>query len=153
MALIMPKHFESKLDMFFADKVCADIDRSTINHIALEDKENKVTICLIFMRDWDVIEYDDYNQIIMEKAGAVFIFPAYWLCVPKQLSMPYFLHIIGTFYSDYVSKWVGNGSDDSNNGNNGGNGCGCGGCKPPCNPGYNNQQVVVNPGANFGGFI
>lgn len=141
MEVTVPSSFYTELDKFFAQKGCMDIDRATLNHIALFDKDNKITISLIFMSDWDASEYDDYNSIILERKGAVFIFPPYWLCVPKELAMTYFEHILKSFYSEYVSKWCSNvniGSGDINNGNN----CGCS-CKPDCNP------PTVNPYSVF----
>lgn len=114
MAVSVPETFLKTLDEFFAKKTCQDVDRSTFLHISLEDKTNKITLTFIFMRDWDATEYDDFSRVIIERKGAVFTFPPYWICVPKELAIPYFEYIITDFYNEYVSKWVSEGNTSNN---------------------------------------
>lgn len=123
------------LDKFFAEKTIQDVDRNTFLVCNLEDKQNKIHISLIFMRDWDSIESDSYNSVILENTGAVFTFPCYWISVPKPLAMAYIQWIIDDFYENTVSKWsVGTGNNNgSGSGTTGGtgNGSNCN-CCPPC---------------------
>lgn len=123
------------LDKFFAEKTIQDVDRNTFLVCNLEDKQAKIHISLIFMRDWHSIESDSYNTVILENTGAVFTFPCYWVSVPKPLAMAYIQYIIDDFYENTVSGWS-NGSGTGGSGNSGstgggypgGNGCHC----PPC---------------------
>ena len=94
------------------------------------------------MRDFDGLEINSYSDVVIEGKGVVFIFPPYWLSIPKELAMPYFEFVINDFYQNTVSDWIGNGLiGNSSNGTMGGN-TGVsqqpGGCPPtpplcPCN--------------------
>lgn len=131
-----------KLDEFFANKTIHDVNRDSYLVCNLHDVANKVVISLIFLRDWDSLESDSFNQVIIEGKGVVFTFPCYWISVPKELCMEYFNYIIKTFYEEYVSKWIsGNTSSGGNNLDSNSRpsiGCGCNNSGfinpyPPCN--------------------
>lgn len=148
MAVSIPEKCLKELDEFFAKKTVHDVNRDAYLVCNLQDFTNKVTISLIFLRDWDSVESDSFNQVIIEGKGVVFQFPCYWVSVPKELTIGFITYIIDTFYDQYVSKWVGNNSSNGNAGNQnpgfiGGNGnCGCNNSNagfinpytpPPCN--------------------
>lgn len=144
MAVTIPKKCIDELDTFFAKRTIQDVNREAYLVQNLHDFENKVVISLIFLRDWDSVETDSFNQVIIEGKGAVFTFPCYWISVPKELCMEYFNYILKTFYDEYVSNWVsgssGNlsGGSTGNTGNTSNVGCGCGNTGfinpyPPCN--------------------
>ena len=93
------------LDAFFKEKTIIDVDRNSYLVCNLDDSRLKIKISLVFMRDWDSIESDNYNSVILENKGAVFTFPCYWVSVPKELAMVYFEFIINEFYETEVSTW------------------------------------------------
>lgn len=142
MVVTIPKKCIDDLDAFFAKKTILDVNREAYLVHNLHDFENKIIVSLIFLKDWDSIESDSFNQVIIEGKGVVFTFPCYWISVPKELCMEYFGYIIKTFYEEYVSNWVSS-SNSNNSGstsNNNGNipGCGCQNSGfiapyPPCN--------------------
>lgn len=145
--LAMTELMRKKLDEFFAAKTIQDVDRNTYLHCNLEDPRFKITISLIFMRDWHSIESDSYNSVVVENKGVVFTFPCYWVSVPKELCMTYFEYLINDFYSNEVSTWscaegyVDPSTDTGENSNNAGsvNGCNCNPVPsrpgmPPCQP-------------------
>ena len=131
MKIITPSELMYKtLDSFFAEKTASDIDRTTYLVCNLEDKRYKLTFSLVFYRDADNLELDSHETVALTGTGAVFILPAYWLCIPKPLAMQYMRYMIDQFYETEVSLWLNqtDGSVDGGNGNNGGMtpGCGCG---------------------------
>lgn len=95
----------SDLDSFFAQKTITDVDRNTFQILNLKDPSLKITVSLVFMRDWHSIESDDYNVVSIRNCGAVFTFPCYWISVPKELCIPYFTAILEDFYTNELSKW------------------------------------------------
>lgn len=117
----------NQLDKFFAEKTTPDVDRNTFLVCNLNDRINKLTISLVFMRDWHNLEYDDYNQIVLKEKGCVFVLPSYWVSIPKELTMTYIRSLIEDFYNSEVSKWnTGSSGDDSSGGSSGsGNNCPC----------------------------
>lgn len=122
----MKQSMYKTLDNFLAVNQTYDADRSTYLTCNLRDDDLKITISFVFMRDWDSIEADGYNSVVLAGKGAVFIFPCYWVSIPKELAIPYFEYIIDEFYNSVVSKWPG--FD--------GGGCPCPGPKPgPFDPG------------------
>lgn len=137
MAVTIPKKCIDELDEFFAKKTILDVNREAYLVKNLQDFENKVTISLIFLRDWDSLESDSFNQVIIEGKGAVFTFPCYWVSVPKELCMEYFSYILKTFYDEYVINWVS--ASNSNNSNSNTNNGNLSGTVPGCNcpnPGF-----------------
>lgn len=139
----MTQQMLDKLDKFFADIVIADVDRNSFRVCALEDKVNKLTICLVFMRDWHGLDTDSYNSVVIEGNGVVFTIPAYWTCVPKELAMPYLISIIEDYYrQEGIVSGIGSGgsSTDANTGNGSTGGGNC--CNPQC-PAVNNSVTVV----------
>lgn len=128
MAISMTESMSKTLDGFFATKTINDVDRSTFLVCNLQDPRIKVTISLVFMKDWDTAEYDNYTTVILENKGAVFTFPCYWVSIPKELAIAYFECIINDFYKDEISQWsIAQGIvDDSANSDNGSNNCNCG---------------------------
>lgn len=145
MAITIPDKCIKELDVFFANKTIHDVNRDTYLICNLNDTLNKINISLVFLRDWDSLESDSFNQVIIEGKGAVFQFPCYWVSVPKELAMGYITYIINTFYDEYVSRWIGNNSSAGGNTgagsmtgpNIGTNNCGCNNGfvnpYPPCN--------------------
>lgn len=103
----------NKLDAFFAEKTMSDVNRDTYIICNLKDTKKKINISLVFMRDWDSIEADDYRQIVVEGKGAVLVFPCYWISIPKELAMSYFEIIINLLYEEEFHKW----DDGANNEN------------------------------------
>lgn len=101
----MNQNMMAKLDAFFAEKTIADANRDTYIVCNLKDSQKKLTISLVFMRDWDSIEADDYRQIVVEGKGAVLTFPCYWISIPKELAMAYFEIIINTLYEEEFNTW------------------------------------------------
>jgi len=129
----------NELDKFFAAKTIVDVDRNTFLVCNLVDSRYKITISLVFMRDWHSIESDSYNSVIIGGKGAVFTIPCYWLSIPKELAMEYFMYILDEFYNKEVIGWGLGYTPNTDGGLTGGNnGCGCG-CNqvavtggPPC---------------------
>lgn len=129
----MRKDMYDTLDKFFAEKTIQDVNRDTFLVCNLTDRVNKLTFSLVFVRDWDSLETDEYNTILVEGKGAVLTFPCYWVSVPKELAIPYFVYIIDTIYSTefpYASNEIMD--DGSGNTGNGNGNCGC--IKPPPPP-------------------
>lgn len=122
----MTQEMINTLDKFFAERTIMDIDRNTFLMCNLYDRPKKITISLVFMRDWDSIETDSFNSVIIQDKGAVFTFPCYWIEIPKELAMTYIMYIIDDFYQNEVSKWSSNSSGGNTSGS--GNDCNC-----PCN--------------------
>lgn len=115
MSVTIHQKMLSDLDSFFAQKTITDVDRNTFQILNLKDPTLKITVSLVFMRDWHSIESDDYNVVSIKNYGAVFTFPCYWISVPKELCIPYFAAILEDFYTNEVSKWdIGDSSADSN---------------------------------------
>ena len=106
----------SDLDSFFALKTINDADRNVFQILNLKDPSLKITVSLVFMRDWHSIESDDYNVVSIRNCGAVFTFPIYWISIPKELCMPYFTAILEDFYENEVSKWDIDTDSNSNTG-------------------------------------
>lgn len=130
----MKKDMYNDLDKFFANKTTPDIDRNTFLVCNLRDKELNITISLVFMRDWHTnIEYSDYDQVILENKGTIFIFPPYWVTISKELAMSYFEELINSYYKNELGIDLGN-ADGSSSADGNGNGSGSipGGC--PCHP-------------------
>lgn len=127
----MRKDMYDALDRFFAEKTIQDVNRDTFLVCNLTDRVNKLTFSLVFVRDWDSLETDEYNTILVEGKGAVLTFPCYWVSIPKELVIPYFVYIIDTLYRTefpYASNEI---IDDGSN-PSGSGGCGC--IKPPNTP-------------------
>ena len=126
--MTLDKVYFKPLDDFFALKTIHDANRDTYSICNLFDKTNNIHVSLVFLRDWDSLETDSFNQVIIEGKGAVFTFPCYWMSVPKELAYTYLTYIVQTFYNEYVSVWInkpGTGSGSIVGGNNTNNGCYC----------------------------
>lgn len=119
---IMPNPAVYKtLDSFLAQKTIMDVDRNTYLVCNLKDADYKITISIVFLKDWDSLETDQYNSVIIMNKGVVITVPCYWLSIPKELAMPYFESIIEDFYSEEVIHWdIGfvNGNTSGINNNN-----------------------------------
>lgn len=117
---------KKQLDTFLAEKTSAAVDRSTYLVCGLEDKPNKVHINLVFVRDWHIdSESEEYKQTVVDGAGVVFVLPAYWLMVHKDLVMPFLTYLIEDYYENELGISSGDGST-SGDSSNGGPGCNCG---------------------------
>lgn len=122
-----PVNLLNALDKFYAEKTITDVNRETFLICNLKDSSKKITISLVFMKDWDVLEPSDYDQVIVQNKGAVLTFPCYWVSVPKELAIPYFEFIIDELYKNEFDNWNTGSGTTSDTGNNG-SGCNC-----PCN--------------------
>ena len=122
-----PVNLLNVLDKFYAEKTITDVNRETFLICNLKDSSKKITISLVFMKDWDVLEPSDYDQVIVQNKGAVLTFPCYWVSVPKELAIPYFEFIIDELYKNEFDNWNTGSGTTSDTGNNG-SGCNC-----PCN--------------------
>lgn len=114
----LDKSMIDTLDKFFAQKTINDVNRETFLVCNLIDKDNKLTISLVFLRDWDSLESNGYNYVVIDNAGAVINFPCYWVCIPKELAIPY---IISVLEDVYLTNWninISSSGDSSGNGNN-----------------------------------
>lgn len=133
MAIVLDDNYFKPLDEFFAKNTVTNVNRDAYLVCNLFDKTNNIHVSLVFLRDWDSLETDSFNQVIIESKGAVFTFPCYWISVPKELAYTYIKFVIQAFYDEYVTNWIVSSSDSiNNNGNNSNNnGMIC----PPCNCG------------------
>ena len=122
-----PANLLNALDKFYAERTITDVNRETFLICNLKDPVKKITISLVFMKDWDVLEPDDFSQVVVQNKGAVLTFPCYWVSVPKELAIPYFEYIIDQLYLEEFDKWDNSSSGASNDGSSN-TGCGC-----PCN--------------------
>ena len=122
---------KQQLDKFLAEKTGPAVDRSTYLVCGLEDKPNKIHINLVFVRDWHVdADSDEYKQTVVDGAGVVFVLPAYWLMVHKDLVMPFLVYLI----EDYYESELGIKPDEDTSSDSSGSGCNCGGITPPSRP-------------------
>lgn len=122
-----PVNLLNALDKFYAEKTITDVNRETFLICNLKDSSKKITISLVFMKDWDVLEPSDYDQVIVQNKGAVLTFPCYWVSVPKELAIPYFEFIIDELYKNEFDNWNTGSGTTSDTGINE-SGCNC-----PCN--------------------
>lgn len=96
----LDKTMLQKLDTFMANTTTNDINRNTFLVHNLRDKANSITISLVFLKDWDSIESNSYNYIIIPGAGAVITFPCYWIEIPKELAIPYIILVLQDIYKE-----------------------------------------------------
>ena len=108
-------NYYNLLDKFLSQNTVSTINRETYLICNLTDKINKITVSLVFLRDWDSIECGSFENCIIPNKGVVFTFPCYWVCVPKELAFPYLTSIVDAFYGEYVSKWLGGIWTEGNN--------------------------------------
>ena len=121
-----PANLLNELDKFYAQRTITDVNRETFLICNLKDSIKKITISLVFMKDWDVLEPDEYSQVIVQNKGAVLTFPCYWVSVPKELAITYFEYIIDQLYLEEFDKWDNGSSGTSSNvSNNAGANCPC----------------------------
>ena len=106
MVVTINERFFNALDTFLADKNCNDVNRDTYLVHNVEDTINKITVSIVFLREWHTdINDDEYGQIVIPNTGAVITVPGYWISVPKELAFTYLKEIINQFYNDFVSEW------------------------------------------------
>lgn len=129
---MMTQQMMNELDKFFSEKTITDVDRNTYLVCNLKDAVNKITISLVFMRDWHSIESDSYNTVAVVSKGIVFTLPCYWVSIPRELAIEYITAIIEDFYTEELPTWPGfehlkgsNNSDNNGNESGGNNGCPC----------------------------
>ena len=144
----MNKDMLAELDRFFAQKTVVDADRNTFLICNLKDKNNKLMISLVFLRDWDSLEPNDYNALAIGNNGAVITFPCYWVSIPKELCIPYFIAILKQVYKE--NNWTFEEDDDSTGTINpsnpsAGNNCCCGNINGRNPSSYLNQAAPVAP--------
>ena len=104
MAIVLDDNYFKPLDEFFAKNTVTNVNRDAYLACNLFDKANNIHISLVFLRDWDSLETDSFNQVIIQGKGAVFTFPCYWISIPKELAFTYIKYIVQAFYDDEVSK-------------------------------------------------
>lgn len=123
MAIVLDDNYFKPLDEFFAKNTVTNVNRDAYLVCNIFDKTNNIYVSLVFLRDWDSLETDSFNQVIIQGKGAVFTFPCYWISVPKELAYTYIKYVVQAFYDEYVSEWVQNssGSTGNNGGTNSGN--------------------------------
>ena len=115
-----------ELDSLFASRTIQDVNRNEYSICNLRDKDNKITISLVFMTRWHSLETDSYNVVTITGNGAVVTLPCYWISIPKELAMPYLKYIIEELYTEEFSKWIDSDGTGSSSGSSGsGTGCGC----------------------------
>lgn len=107
-----------KLDSFFAEKTITDVDRTKFLPYKIEDYRYKLTTCLVF--NCNCHSYEDPTIIPCEYTGAVIHLPAFWVEVPKELTMSYILGLLKDLYDSTYSDWYRAGLIGGI-GNNGGN--------------------------------
>lgn len=106
MVVTINERFFNALDTFLAEKNCNDVNRDTYLVHNVEDTINKITVSIVFLREWHTdINDDEYGQIVIPNTGAVITVPGYWISVPKELAFTYLKEIINQFYNDFVSGW------------------------------------------------
>lgn len=131
MVVTINERFFNALDTFLAEKSCNDVNRDTYLVHNVEDTINKITVSIVFLREWHTdINDDEYGQIVIPNVGAVITVPGYWISVPKELAFTYLKEIINQFYNDFVSGWKAAEvtqqlSSVTNNSNNTNNSCQC----------------------------
>lgn len=143
MAIVLDESYFKPLDDFFAKNTVTNVNRDSYLVCNLFDKTNNIHVSLVFMRDWDSLETDSFNQVIIQGKGVVFTFPCYWISVPKELAYTYIKFVVQSFYDEYVNEWIETSSSfiGNNNTNSGGtitNGSNC----PPCNCGGISYQLL-----------
>ena len=100
------ERFFGPLDTFLAEKSCNDVNRDTYLVHNIEDTINKITVSIVFLREWHTdINDDEYGQIVIPNIGAVITVPGYWISIPKELAFTYLKEIVNQFYSEHVSEW------------------------------------------------
>lgn len=100
------ERFFNSLDIFLSEKNCNDVNRDTYLVHNIEDTINKITVSIVFLREWHTdINDDEYGLIAIPNTGAVVTVPGYWISVPKELAFTYLKGIVSQFYSEYVSDW------------------------------------------------
>lgn len=106
MVVTINERFFNALDTFLAEKNCNDVNRDTYLVHNVEDTINKITVSIVFLREWHTdINDDEYGQIVIPNVGAVITVPGYWISIPKELAFTYLKEIINQFYNDFVSGW------------------------------------------------
>lgn len=101
------ERFFNSLDTFLSEKNCNDVNRDTYLVHNIEDTINKITISIVFLREWHTdINDDEYGLIEIPNVGAVVTVPGYWISIPKELAFTYLKGIVNQFYEDTVSGWI-----------------------------------------------
>lgn len=114
------ERFFNSLDTFLSEKNCNDVNRDTYLVHNIEDTINKITISIVFLREWHTdINDDEYGLIEIPNVGAVVTVPGYWISIPKELAFTYLKGIVNQFYEDTVSGWIASNQNISNSVNSG----------------------------------
>lgn len=103
--MAMSESMKFTLDKFFAEKTIQDIDRNSFLMCNLTDPVQKINISLVFKRDYNG-DSNSFDDLIIKDKGVVFIFPGYWISIPKDLSMAYFEFVINDFYEKHADVWT-----------------------------------------------
>lgn len=117
------------LENFLIKHTTADVNRETYLICHLDDVVNKIKVSIVFLKRCENIECGSFESCIIEREGAVFTVPCYWVDIPNELSLTYLTSIIDTFYADHVASWLNGtwvGSSSTGGGsNNAGDICEC----------------------------
>lgn len=105
MNITPPVDVTDQLNKFIIGNSIANVERTPYLNLNIIDKENDVTLSLVFIRDLGTMEADDISTIEIQGKGAVFIIPGYWLGVNQTLAINYITYLIKEFYRERVSDW------------------------------------------------
>ena len=105
MNITVPSDVIDQLNKFIVGNSIANVERTPYLNLNIIDKENDVTLSLVFIRDLGTMEPDDLSTIEIKGKGGVFIIPGFWLGVNHTLAINYITYIIKEFYREKVSDW------------------------------------------------
>lgn len=105
MNITVPADVIEQLNKFIVGNSIANVERTPYLNLNIIDKENGITISIVFVRDFGTMEADDVSTIEIQGKGAVFLIPGYWLGVNQTLAINYITYIIKDFYKEHVSEW------------------------------------------------
>ena len=105
MNITVPSDVIDQLNKFIVGNSIANVERTPYLNLNIIDKENDVTLSIVFIRDISTMEPDDISTIEIKGKGCVFIIPGFWLGVNQNLANNYITYIIKEFYREKVSDW------------------------------------------------
>lgn len=94
------KEIEKQIISKMSSMTIDSIDRATFINFIYVDRDNNVSVNVIFHRSWS-----DKEVIIQAPVGMVMLVPNFWLNVSKNVSLPYLMEDIIDFYTTFVAQW------------------------------------------------